>query len=237
MGYISVSGITLGSFESNTKDKSVIVLTDKIGKLRVRFKAVKSASSKRSGYAYDFVFEKILLYKKQDFYTATEARLINSFNGAKSSFKKANILNYFRELLIILLPYEQPDYNVFKLFLNTLTLLNNEANENLVLCYFTFNLLSFLGYPIKLPVNKNATIFFSPEKGGFNNESGIVVNMGIVKEIEKFLSLNIIKEPKYEIKHFDEILRLLNLFVGYHADSSHLNDFLDNFEYLIRGEG
>lgn len=236
MSYIKVNAIILGSYETIDKSKNIIALTDKLGKTKIKFKAAKSSNSKRSGFTYDYVLEKILLYKKNEYYIATEIELINAFESAKDSLRKAKFLYYIKELLIILVQEEQSDEKLFQLLKTTLILLNNSIDERNVFLFFVLNFFSIIGVPIKINHNLSGNYYFDPSFGGFNERSGIRVSKEVFKEIEKFSTLNIIEIQNFKIEHFDEILRLINSFSVFHANSKHLNDFIEEFEKEEWGE-
>ncbi len=236
MGYVKLLAITLGEYETIDKSKNIILLTDKRGKIKVKFKSAKSNSSKRSGYTYDFVLEKILVYKKNERYIATEVELIDAFENAKSTLEKIRCLLYMKELIIIFLGDEQSEEEIFDLLRVSLDLVNKGANELSILLYFIFNFYKFIGLPITPPPRKYEQIFFSPEKGGFNEIKGFPVKKEVAKQIEKFYSLNIMELQNYDNLYFDEIMKLVNMYAIFHGNSNHLREFMDTFEKSDWGE-
>lgn len=236
MGYVKLLAITLGEYETLDKSKNIISLTDKLGKINIKFKSAKSNSSKRSGYTYDFVLEKILLYKKNERYIATEVELIDAFENAKSTLDKIRCLLYMKELIIIFLGEEQSEEEIFNLLRVSLDLLNKGANEMNVLLYFIFNFYKFIGLPITPPQTESEQIFFSPEKGGFNETKGLPVKKEVANQIEKFYSLNIIELQNYDNLYFNEIMKLLNIYALFHGNSNHLREFIQTLEKSDWGE-
>lgn len=236
MGYVKLLAITLGEYETLDKSKNIISLTDKLGRIKIKFKSAKSNSSKRSGYTYDFVLEKILLYKKNERYIATEVELIDAFENAKSTLDKIRCLLYMKELIIIFLGEGQGEEEIFNLLRVSLDLLNKGANEMNILLYFIFNFYKFIGLPITPPQTEYEQIFFSPEKGGFNGTIGLPVKKEVANQIEKFYSLNIIELQNYDNLYFNEIMKLLNIYALFHGNSNHLREFIQTLDKSNWGE-
>lgn len=235
MGYVSVKAITLGEYETLDKSKTIVAFADKLGKVKIKFKGVKTDSSRRSGYTYDFLLEKILLYKKNDKYTATELELLNPFEHAKSSYEKMQILSYIRELILAFLPEEQPDERTFELLLSTLDIMNSGVSERNAFAYFALSFFRLQGIPIRMPQRDSENFLFSPERGGFNVSKGAQVKREVVKEIEKFYSLNIIELRNFEFEHFSEVMSLIGMYAAYQGNSNRLTEFITAFEKLYLG--
>jgi DNA repair protein RecO (recombination protein O) len=230
MGYFYTQGIIINTEPLNERDKIAVFLTEDLGKIRVKFRSVRSSKSKRSGFSEDFINEKVLLYKKQNFFIATEVSLIDAYTGLKNSIEDYKILTYIKEILLTLLPYEQPEPKVFNLLSTVLDCLKISKYKNSVTIYFCMYLFEFLGFPILLPEVIKGDYFFSPGKGGFNKTIGTRVNNFVVKDFVKIYKS---KPCEFgEILDFDAMFGLINSFVLFHSDSEHYKNFLKAFERI-----
>lgn len=230
MGYISVKGITISSYPHKERDRVVIFFSDELGKIKANMRSVRSGDSKRSGLSDEFLYEKILLYQKNNWFTVTDVTLIDAFVKAKSNIDNYKVFSYIRELVILLVPFEQPDTQIFDLILDTIKMLELIDAPDTILASFILHFLKYTGFPVKLPKEVRDTYYFHPETGGFNNFKGTTVDQETVKEII-FLASTPIKNIN-PVDNAKIILRLLNNFIIYHADSSHFNKFLETIEKL-----
>jgi len=230
MGYFYTRGIIINTEPLNEKDKIATLITKELGKIKVKFKSVRSSKSKRSGVSEDFIYEDILLYKKQNFFIATEVSLIDSYMELKKSVEDYKILTYIKEILLILLPYEQADPEIFNLLVIVLNCLKDSKFKNSATIYFCMRLFKLLGTPILLPDFVDGDYYFSPEKGGFNKKNGIKVDSSIVKD---FLKIYNSKPCEFEeVLDVESMFNLINNFVLYHSDSEQYRSFLKAFNKI-----
>ncbi len=233
MSYLKVKGIVLLSFDSKEKDRVSVVLTNNVGKIRVKFRSVKSSTSRRSGYTDDFTMTNILLYKKIDNFIATDLQIVDSFLDVKSILTNYFALSYIRELLILFLPYEQAEGNVFELVYDVLLALRFYSEPEQALLVFIFKFLIQIGIPISFIQDEYSRVYFSAERGGFNCKRGILVSEKIYKEMKEISESGFDKINKKE--YFKEIMKLLNLFISYHSDSTKFIDFVENLQKINVG--
>ncbi len=230
MGYLSVKGITISSYPHKEKDRAVILFSDELGKIKANMRSVRSGSSKRSGLSDEFLYEKILLYQKNNWFTVTDVTLLDAFVKAKSNIDNYKVFSYIRELVILLTPFEQPDTQIFDLILDTIKMLELIDAPDTILASFILHFLKYIGFPVKMPEETRDTYYFLPESEGFSNFKGVTVDQETVKEII-FLSDTPIKNIN-PVDNTKIILQLLNNFIIYHADSNHFNKFLETIEKL-----
>lgn len=236
MGYLSILGLTINSVSTRENDKYLLYLTDKFGKISVKFRSVRSITSKRIGYTEEFVLEKVLLYKKGNTFVATEVSFVKDFPLLKSNFSKMLVLLYIKELLILFLPFEEEEPQMFKFLLNTLDFLdaNSEELSQSVLLYFMLRFLKFIGYPINIPTNLKDRIFFSSEENGFNSVGGFPINQEVYKEALLINNLSDINEIRKPFNYVKDILDLVNYYIINKFESKEYEKFLESIKKIER---
>ncbi len=231
MGYIPVKGITITTYPYKEKDRIIILFSDELGKIKASMRSVRTLNSKRSGLSDEFLYEKILIYQKGSRFTITDVNLLDAFVEARSKIENYKVLLYIKELVIILVPYEQPDHRIFNLILDTLHVLDTTKNVDALLISFILHLLKYVGIPIRLPDIASNMYYFLPELGGFNKTRGIAVNKEIVDDVA-FLSRIPVKDA-IPIHNEETVFKLLNDFILYYADSLHFKKFLETIEKFV----
>lgn len=231
MGYIPIKGITIAVHPYKEKDRIIVLFSDELGKIKASMRSVRSLNSKRSGLSDEFLYEKILIYQKGNRFTITDVDLLDAFVEARSKIENYKVLLYVKELVILLVPYEQPDHRIFNLILDTLRTLDTTKNAYALLISFILHLLKYAGIPIKLPGNESSTYYFLPEMGGFNVSKGIPVDKNIIDEITLLYEAPI--KDAFSVQNEEAILKLLNDFILYHTNSLHFKKFLETIEGFI----
>jgi DNA repair protein RecO len=230
MGYLYTQGIVINTEPLNEKDKIVVLISRELGKINVKFRAVRASKSKRSGFSDDFIYEKILLYKKQNFFTATEVSLIDSYSELKNSYDDYKTLTYIKEFLLTLLPYEQAEPEVFDLLVVILNCLKTTKFKQSATIYFCMHLLKLLGTPILLPRSVKGEHYFSPQIGGFNRKNGTKIANSVVEDFLKIYYANPCEFN--DVLDSASMFDLINNFVLYHTDSEEYKNFLKAFSKI-----
>ncbi len=231
MGYIPLRGIIVSSEPYREKDKILIIFTDKLGKIRAKIRSVRSGNSKRSGFADDFLYEEFLLYKRGNYYSVTEAKLLSAFLEARLIPENYFAFLYLKEMVLLFSPYEQQDLRIFNLLKDTLFSLSSGEMSKTITIFFLLKFLEYSGNPILLPETDQEFIYFNPEMGGFTRKDGILVSSELLKEM-KSLSLADPKKLCTPVKYEDQIIDLLNRFISYHTGSKHFMKFLETIKKL-----
>ncbi len=233
MGYVPLKGIIISSEPYREKDKILVIFTDKLGKIRAKIRSVRSGNSKRSGFADDFLYEELLLYKKGGYYSITEAKLLSAFLNAKLVPENYFTLLYIKELILLFVPYEQQDMRIFNLVKDTLSALSDPSMAKTFAVFFILRFFEYSGNPVLLASNGEGPVYFDPEKGGFSrsSEGGILVNRELAAEVEN-ISHSEIENLHSPLSFQDQIIDLLNRFIAYHTGSKHFLKFLETIKKL-----
>ncbi len=233
MGYVPLKGIVVSSKPYREKDKILVIFTDKLGKIRAKIRSVRSGNSKRSGFADDFLYEELLLYKKSGYYSITEAKLLSAFLDAKLVPENYFTLLYIKELILLFTPYEQQDMRIFNLLKNTLSALSEPSMAKTFTVFFILRFLEYSGNPVLVASEGKGEIYFNPEKGGFSRsaEGGISVSEELAYEV-KAVSRSEINDLHSPLLFQEQIIDLLNRFIAYHTGSKHFLKFLETIKKL-----
>ncbi len=231
MGYVPVRGITIHSIPYKEKDKILVIFTDKLGKIKAKIRSVRSASSKRSGLGDEFLYETILLYRKSGYYTITDVKLNSAFLNAKLNFSAYILFAYIRELVVLLTMYEQSDMKLFNLILDTLQYADKgyPAVKTLTV-YFILHFLRISGNPLNILDRKFSSLYFSPERDGFNLTEGASVDGSYMETVRYLYSVDL--EDLKEVSNANGLLALLNNFIYYHTESKHFLNFVEMIHKL-----
>ena len=230
MGYVSVRGITIHSIPYKEKDKILVIFTDKLGKIKAKIRSVRSVSSKRSGLGDEFLYETMLLYRKSGYYTITEVKLNSAFLSAKSNFSTYILFAYIKELLVLLTMYEQSDIKLFNLVLNTLQYADKGYPIKTLTVYFILHFLRISGNPVNILDGKFDSLYFSPEKDGFNLTEGALIDGSYMETVRYLYSVDL--ENLKEVGNANGLLELLNNFIYYHTESKHFLNFVEMIHKL-----
>ncbi len=233
MGYVPLRGIVISSEPYREKDKILVIFTDKLGKIRAKIRSVRSGNSRRSGFADDFLYEEFLLYKKGDYYSVVEAKLLYAYIEAKFVSENYFALLYIKELVLLFVPYEQQDMRVFNLIKETLSALSSPIMAKTITIFFIMRFLEYSGKPILFVNSESGSLYFDPEKGGFSrvSNSGILVSNELEKEM-RFIFGSRIDALNSPLLYEEQIIDLLNRFIAYHTGSRHFLKFLETIKKL-----
>ena len=145
--------IVLFEKEMGEADKLFILYTKEFGKIEVLGKSVRRARAKLRGGLQSLNYISLEFVEGKNFFIATDAVLKEDFSNIKSDHKRYRAALYACRLLDELTK-EEGDRNVWKLINMTLKDLNELENINsrfaLILRFFEWNLLSFLGFKPEL---------------------------------------------------------------------------------------
>lgn len=200
----TVKGIVLKTKEYKDNDKLLTILSLEKGKILVKARGVKKASSKLKPYCQSFCFAEFELVSSKAGYILTGVNEIESFYDMTCDIDKFSHAFCVLEL-VDKVCYENQDYT--SIFIDTLKCLKqmkaNSSDIKLTLCKFIFNVLNFEGFNINLDkcviCNKTLTknIFFNISKGEISCENCKSLDDEILDNAI-FSALKIISNNTYE---------------------------------------
>ncbi len=222
--------------KSEYEDASLISIffTQKEGKISTFAKSAQK-SKKRFGYTIDFFNELLIEYKKKEqsnLYLLTSCKINNPFANIKLDIKKFACASFFTEIIYELCAHSERMENIYELFYDFLSQINENKNSFKILVDYTINFLKKMGYfPILTECNKCKTKASSQWYYNFSEGDLLCVNCKTYKSNTFKISpiiLSIIHgiNPKNPKDYF-LTLDFLNKIITYN-----INKDLHSFEFL-----
>lgn len=154
-------------------DKIVTIFTPQFGKLRVVAKGVRKMTSRLAGHVELFTRSQMMLAKARNLDIITQSETIDSYRVLHEDLDRIAHASYAAELLDALMPDALENYPVYRLLVETLSLISTEPNPERVARWFDLQLLGYMGYAPELTKcvecrnDLAATVnAFSPALGG-----------------------------------------------------------------------
>lgn len=225
-------------------DQTISLFTAEKGKIDVLAKGVKKVTAKNSAFLEPFFLIEAEIVEGKEFFRLTTATPIESFKEIRANWQKSLLAGYASQVLARLLPNNQPENKIFKLFFSYLKFLG-EAKETgrIFSVAFVWKVFSLQGY---LPVldtcvvcnQENNLNFFSSQNGGLlcNNcrDKNLYLQKAILfkgkdKENLKMLIRNDWPKIKVNKEDGEKQEKILSDFCAYHSEKkiSPLNPLLD----------
>ena len=147
MKTIKISGVVISENSLGDSDKILTILTPNIGKITVVAKGAKRPKSLLMAGSQFLCFGEYILYKSQDMYKMNSCEPIEVFYNVRIDLEKLNYASHITKIINDVTTENQNNYNILKLFLNTLyTISETDKELDFILSIFKFRLLKILGY-------------------------------------------------------------------------------------------
>lgn len=169
-------GIIIGSRKRRDADEIFTLYTKDFGKLDVVGRSIRKNGSKLKMGMSLFSLVEICFIEGKSCNTLTDVNLINSFKEAKKDLGKLSLFYRMAEVVSSLIYEQEKDKKIFLLLKESFSKINelsfSKDKLKLFYCFFTFDLLYFLGY--KMYIEKCASCgdsvvndcYFKPQEGG-----------------------------------------------------------------------
>ena len=145
----NTKAIILNTREYKEADKLATIFSRDLGKICVRFVGVAKPKAKLKANAQPFSYSDLELMRTGDFFKVKTAKLNNSFAEIVTDFDAMKVGYAILETLDKVLPNAEPEPEIFDLVLDTLTTLNDSANnKQKILIDFWLKFTFLLGNPI-----------------------------------------------------------------------------------------
>ncbi len=214
-------GVILAKRAVKDADEIITVYTRDFGKLDLIGKSIKKNGSKLKMNTSLFSLAEVGFIQGKSCNTLTDARLISNFKNAKKDLGRLSLLYRMSETILSLVHGEEKDENIFLLISQSLRKIDGfKISKNklkLFYCFFSFNLLYFLGYKLYIEEcascgsKVESSCYFNPREGGvvckdcFSKEpAGIYLEE--VDSLRRFLENDIRSVKEQDSKVFVDIL-------------------------------
>ncbi|MBU0597768.1 DNA repair protein RecO [Patescibacteria group bacterium] len=245
MGTYHTQGIIIKHKNFREADRIITIFTKEFGKIAGLARGARKITSKLAGRCEPFLLSNFIMARGRNYDTITSSEVIEYFHHLKSNNKRLALVQYIGELIDRSAKPSQRDIKIYNLVKEIFEYLeNNNSNSNypLVIWYFIWRYLSYLGYQPelyecaichkKVAARRN---YFSLKRGGiicYSCQSETSEIMGISNNLIKFLRLILDKELVYlrKIKYNQQLLKELNLMTKEYLQYTLEEDLLlDNF--------
>lgn len=164
-------GIIIKRKNYGEADRLLTLYTQNDGKIVVIAKGVRRSKAKMVGHTELFYLQNFQLAEGKTWDIVAGAEIIKDFANIRSKSKLTNRAYFLAELVDSLTHESEPHKEIFDLLQSSLTKLDRERNK-LVLAYFSFKILSFLGHKPELNNCVKCRQKISPDINYFSNLMG-----------------------------------------------------------------
>lgn len=144
-----LTGFVIKRINVGEADRIIILFSEEKGKVRALAKNIRKINSKRSPHLEIFSQVKVLIHEGKNYSYIVEAQLINGFLKLRKDLRKVRIAYHLCEIIEKLLPEREYNGEIYKLYLNTLTILENGIDPLIIrqeVRFFVNQFLLKLGY-------------------------------------------------------------------------------------------
>jgi DNA repair protein RecO (recombination protein O) len=169
-------GIILSTRKRREADEIFTLYTREFGKIDVIGRSIRKNGSKLKMNMSLFSLVKIGFIEGRNYNTLTDVNVVDGFKNVKKDLGKLSLFYRISEVVLSLIYEQEKDENIFLLLHESFKKINDSSfSKNrlkLFYCFFTFNLLYFLGY--KMYIEKCAfcgdvivkDCYFNSKEGG-----------------------------------------------------------------------
>jgi DNA repair protein RecO (recombination protein O) len=168
-----VDAVILRHSDWGEADRMLWLFTRQMGKVRAIAKGIRKPRSRKSGHLEPFTQSALLLAWGRDLYIVTQAEAINTHMALREDLTRMGYASYIIELLDRFTYEEGENRPLYRLLIDTLSRLEEEANPAIAVHYYEVRLLDLIGFRPQLfnciecgNEIKPEDQYFSAERGG-----------------------------------------------------------------------
>ena len=149
------AGIILDKKNVGETDRLYTIYTLEAGKIRALAKSVRKSQSKMAGFLENFALVNLTISKGQGTGRISSVITENNFSNLRNNLESLRSAFKIYNLFNKLIPWENPDRDIFKMLveylesLDWLSLKNINEKENVITLGLFFKTLEYLGYKIE----------------------------------------------------------------------------------------
>lgn len=146
---VKIEGFIFKKTSLLNRDLIITVFCRELGRVRVLAKGIKKLTSRRSPHIETGNLIKAVLSKNKDYYFLQETALISGFSQIKKNQPKFQCLYLFLFILEKLLPENQKEEKMYRLFKSFMVDLSKRDDYQAIMTDYLNNTASLLGYQEK----------------------------------------------------------------------------------------
>jgi DNA repair protein RecO (recombination protein O) len=145
---IKTEAIILKTADQNETGRLLTVYSEKLGKINIQAKGVKKVESKLRGHIEAISYSQFILVEGKNSLILKDAFLLNQFLNIKKDLEGLKTAQKIADLIDEAMAGEEKDEDIWKLILETFTMLDvgNVGNVGSVIMTFEKKLINLLGY-------------------------------------------------------------------------------------------
>ena len=179
MKEIFTKSVILRLVDYNDTDMIVTIFSENFGKSTYFARSAKK-SIKRFGGCLDIMSLidcSLLVKTNYKMQTLKSAELVERFEVLRTSLRGIAYINMITEVVLELLPEDEPNFNVYQLIINILTEMNKKVERNDLITIFLLKILAMSGYAPNLDYCYNCSVTCDKSKHEFyfDISNGIII--------------------------------------------------------------
>ena len=203
MEFINLKGIVIREVNVGEADRYIDLFTDKLGKVTIYVKSVRSTRSRNLLGAQLLNYCGYVLVKKKDKYYISSSELIESFYDIRNDMVSLTYAVHFLDIINSVICENESQIALLKLLLNTLYVLSKRKKDPKLICsVFELRLLKIIGYEpdIKECVHcgrDEGIVYFDISNGGLIcdlckkiSKNKVVLRAGVLKALKFILGVS-----------------------------------------------
>lgn len=143
---VKIEGFIFKKTSLLNRDLTITIFCRELGRIRVMAKGVKKLTSRRGPHIETGNLINAVLSKNKDYYFLQETNLISGFSQIKKNQSKFQCLYLFLFILEKLLPENQKEEKMYRLFKSFMVDLSKRNDYKKIMTDYLNNCISLMGY-------------------------------------------------------------------------------------------
>ncbi len=205
-------GIILKRQSFHEADRILTVLTDERGKIPMIAKGVRKPLSKLGSFFEPFYLVDLVVTEGKTWDIVTGAQVINYFPKFRQDIRVLGRVYRLGEIIDQLIEEREAQSDIFHLLKDTLELIDEDPQNQLVDVYFMINILSLIGYRPELYQCLKCFEQLKPERLSWSSaQGGVICHQCWPKADAYKISNEAVKVFRLLLKHNISIVKRLDL--------------------------
>ena len=207
---IKTPAVVLRRARLREADRVITFFTLELGKVSAVAKGVRKARATLAGHLETLTYTNITLARGKSLDTVISSQTLSPYLSIRNSLERTAYAFYFTELVYHFTSEDQPNRPLFALLTETMELLGNCVNAELLARYFELNLLKNLGYRPELRRCTNCGSELKAISNYFSSASGGILCPNCADELTAYpISVSGLKVMRFLLENrYDAASRL-----------------------------